>query len=243
MSTKYLGERFDIHTGGIEHIKIHHTNEIAQSECALDVQPWVQVWMHEDWIVFDGEKMSKSLGNIYVLEDLVGRGWLPLSFRYFVLQAHYRKQQNFQDDAMAAADRGYRRLLAQAADVRDAEGDPDAAAAAPHRERFRAAVFDDLNAPRALAVAGEVARDASLTPPTRRELLLEFDAWLALDLVRADPPSDAQESDPRIDGLVADRQAARARKDFAEADRIRDQLAAEGIAIEDTPQGARWKRS
>jgi cysteinyl-tRNA synthetase len=229
MSTKYLGERFDIHTGGIEHIKIHHTNEIAQSECALDVQPWVQVWMHEDWIVFDGEKMSKSLGNIYVLEDLVGRGWLPLSFRYFVLQAHYRKQQNFQDDAMAAADRGYRRLLAQAADVRYAEGDPDAAAAAPHRERFRAAVFDDLNAPRALAVAGEVARDASLTPPTRRELLLEFDAWLALDLVRADPPSDAQ--------------AARARKDFAEADRIRDQLAAEGIAIEDTPQGARWKRS
>jgi len=243
MSTKYLGERFDIHTGGIEHIKIHHTNEIAQSECALDVQPWVQVWMHEDWIVFDGEKMSKSLGNIYVLEDLVGRGWLPLSFRYFVLQAHYRKQQNFQDDAMAAADRGYRRLLAQAADVRDAEGDPDAAAAAPHRERFRAAVFDDLNAPRALAVAGEVARDASLTPPTRRELLLEFDAWLALDLVRADPPSDAQESDPRIDGLVDERQAARARKDFAEADRIRDQLAAEGIAIEDTPQGARWKRS
>jgi cysteinyl-tRNA synthetase len=243
MSTKYLGERFDIHTGGIEHIKIHHTNEIAQSECALDVQPWVQVWMHEDWIVFDGEKMSKSLGNIYVLEDLVGRGWLPLSFRYFVLQAHYRKQQNFQDDAMAAADRGYRRLLAQAADVRDAEGDADASSAAPHRERFRAAVFDDLNAPRALAVAGEVARDASLTPATRRQLLLEFDAWLGLDLVRADPPSEAQESDPRIDGLVAERQAARARKDFAEGDRIRDALAAEGVVIEDTAEGPRWKRT
>jgi cysteinyl-tRNA synthetase len=199
--------------------------------------------MHEDWIVFDGEKMSKSLGNIYVLEDLVGRGWLPLSFRYFVLQAHYRKQQNFQDDAMAAADRGYRRLLAQAADLRDAEGDVDAPAAAPHRERFRAAVFDDLNAPRALAVAGEVARDASLTPATRRALLLEFDAWLGLDLVRADPPSDAQESDPRIDGLLADRQAARARKDFAEADRIRDALAAEGVVIEDTAEGPRWKRT
>jgi cysteinyl-tRNA synthetase len=243
MSSRYLGERFDIHTGGVEHVKVHHTNEIAQAECALDVHPWVQVWMHEDWIVFDGEKMSKSKGNIYVLQDLVEAGWLPLSYRYFMLQAHYRKQQNFNDAAMAAADRGYRRLLGQAAAVRDAEGEPDAGALAAARERFRAAVFDDLNAPRALAVAGEVARSASLDAATRRALLLEFDAWLGLDLVAADPPAEAWESDPRIDARVAEREEARRSKDFATADRIRDELAAEGITIEDTPDGARWRRS
>ena len=243
MSTKYLGENFDIHTGGVEHVRVHHTNEIAQSECALDVHPWVQVWMHEDWIVFEGEKMSKSLGNIYVLQDLVEQGHPPLAFRYFFLQAHYRKQQNFQDDAMAAADRGYRRLLGQAASVREAEGEPDAAAAAPLRERFRAAVFDDLNAPQALALAGEAARDAGLTPATRRALLLEFDAWLGLDLVAADPPGAERESDPRIDGLVAEREAARAARDWATADRIRDALAAEGVTLEDTPDGPIWRRA
>ncbi len=243
MSTRYLGEQFDIHTGGIEHVKVHHTNEIAQSECALDVHPWVQVWMHEDWIVFDGDKMSKSLGNIYVLQELIDAGWLPLSYRYFVFQAHYRKQQNFNDEAIAAADRGYRRLLAQAAEVRDAKGQADEAAAADPRERFRAAVQDDLNAPRALAVAGEVARSTTLDPATRRALLLEFDAWLGLDLVMSDPPAEAWESDPRIDALVAEREEARGAKDFAKADRIRDELAAEGVVIEDTPDGARWKRS
>ncbi len=243
MSTKYLGERFDIHTGGVEHVRVHHTNEIAQSECALDVHPWVQVWMHEDWIVFEGEKMSKSLGNIYVLQDLVDQGHPPLAFRYFFLQAHYRKQQNFQDDAMAAADRGYRRLLGQAAAVREAEGAPDEAAAAPLRERFRAAVFDDLNAPQALALAGEVARDAGLAPATRRALLLEFDAWLGLDLVAADPPTAEQEADPRIDALVAEREAARAARDWATADRIRDALAAEGVTLEDSPDGPIWRRS
>ena len=123
MSIKYLGSRFDIHTGGVEHVNVHHTNEIAQSECALDVHPWVQVWMHEDWIVFQGEKMSKSKGTVYLLQDIVDQGFLPLSFRYFFLQAHYRKQQNFHDEAMAVADRGYRRLLAQAAELRGAEGD------------------------------------------------------------------------------------------------------------------------
>ncbi len=242
MSTRYLGERFDIHTGGVEHIKVHHTNEIAQSECALDVHPWVSVWMHEDWIVFEGEKMSKSLGNIYVLQDLVDMGFLPLSFRYFFLQAHYRKQQNFHDEAMGAADRGYRRLLAQAASVRDAEGSLDEEAVRPLRQRFREAVMDDLNAPRALAVASEVAKDESLSAATRRALLLEFDAWLGLDLVVSDPPDEVQESDPRIDDLLREREEARSRRDFAEADRIRDLLLAEGVVIEDTPDGPRWKR-
>ena len=242
MSVRYLGERFDIHTGGVEHVRVHHTNEIAQSEGALDVHPWVSIWMHEDWIVFEGEKMSKSLGNIYVLQDLLDRGHLPLSYRYFFLQAHYRKQQNFNDEAMAAADRGYRRLLALAAELRDVEGPVDSARVAPFAERFHAARRDDLNAPRALATALDVARSSELAPPENRALLHEFDAWLGLDLVVADPPEEAAESDPRIDGLVTQRDAARVEKNWAEADRIRDALAAEGIEIVDSPEGSRWRR-
>jgi cysteinyl-tRNA synthetase len=242
MATHYLGRQFDVHTGGIDHLKVHHTNELAQSECALDVHPWVSVWMHEDFLLFEGEKISKSKGRIYVLDDLLGQGFLPLSFRFFFLQAHYRKQQAFTDEAMAGADRGYRRLLGQTVPLRGAAGAPDAAAIAPWRERFRDAMNDDLNAPRALAVAIEAAREESLSPASRRALLEEFDGWLGLDLLTADVSSEAQESDPRIDALVEERQAARKRRDFAGADRIRDELAAEGIVIEDTPQGARWRR-
>jgi cysteinyl-tRNA synthetase len=242
MATHYLGRQFDVHTGGIDHLKVHHTNELAQSECALDVHPWVSIWMHEDFLLFDGEKMAKSKGRIYVLDDLVAQGFLPLSFRFFFLQAHYRKQQAFTDESMAGADRGYRRLLAQTVPLRGAAGAPDAAAIAPWRERFRDAMNDDLNAPRGLAVAVEAAREESLSPASRRALLEEFDGWLGLDLLTADVSSDAQESDPRIDALVAERQAARKRRDFAGADKIRDDLAAEGIVIEDTPQGARWRR-
>jgi cysteinyl-tRNA synthetase len=242
MSTKYLGRQFDIHTGGIDHLPVHHTNEIAQSETALDVHPWVNVWMHEEFLDFRGEKMSKSKGNVYLLQDLVDQGILPLSYRYFFLQAHYRKQQTFTDEAIVAADRGYRRLVASTLALRGAAGGPHAARCAPWRERFRDAVHDDLNAPRALAVTIEMLRDAALAPADQRALLGEFDAFLGLDLLTAELPAEAQESEPRIDALVAEREAARKRRDFREADRIRDTLAAEGIAIEDTPQGPRWKR-
>ena len=242
MATKYLGRSFDIHTGGVEHLPVHHTNEVAQSEVALGVHPWVRVWMHQDWLVFGADKMSKSLGNITVLDDLLSRGRLPLSLRFFFLQAHYRKQQGFSEEAIEAADRGYRRLLAAAAPAREADGEPDEAHIAPWRERFRAAVHDDLNAPRALAVAIEMLRDPALSPADQRALLAEFDEFLGLELLTAEPPAEPAEHDPRIDGLLAERESARKRRDFREADRIRDALAAEGIAIEDTPQGPKWKR-
>ena len=242
MSTKYLGTTFDIHTGGVEHLPVHHTNEVAQSETAFGVHPWVNVWMHQDWLVFGAEKMAKSLGNVTVLEDLVQQGRLPLALRFFFLQAHYRKQQGYSSEALEAADRGYRRLLGQTAPARAAKGTADAARCEPWRGRFRAAVRDDLNAPRALAVAIELLRDESLSPADQRTLLGEFDEFLGLSLLTAEPPAESQGSDPRIDALVAEREAARKRRDFREADRIRDALAEEGVGIEDTPGGPKWRR-
>ena len=242
MSVKYLGTTFDVHTGGVDHIQVHHTNEVAQTECSFDVHPWVGFWMHNEWLDFRGEKMSKSTGNVALLADLEARGIPPLAFRYFFLQAHYRQQQTFTDEAMDAAATGYDRLLGAAASLRDSEGEADPARIAPHRQRFRDALRDDLNAPRALAVASDVARSQELSAAERWALLKEFDAVLALDLASAVPRAAVQESDPRIDARVEQRQQARRDKDFATADRIRDELDAEGIVIEDTAEGARWRR-
>ncbi len=243
MSVQYLGTTFDLHTGGVDHIAVHHTNEIAQSECAFDVHPWVRFWIHNEFLELGGEKMAKSTGNLLVLQDLVERGFEPLAYRTFFLQAHYRQQQGFGMDALEAAATGYRRLLAAAVEVREAGGVPDAGALSEYGERFREAIRDDLNAPRALAVAFEVARAVELTAATRRALLLDFDRVLGLGLASELPRGSVVESDPRIDALVAERETARRRRDFAAADRIREALAAEGIVIEDTPQGPRWRRA
>lgn len=242
MSIEYLGQNFDIHTGGVDHIPVHHTNEIAQTECAYDVHPWVNWWMHEEFIDFRGDKMSKSTGNIYLLDDLVERGVKPLAYRYFFLQAHYRQQQTFTDEAIEAAAIGYDRLVGQAIEVRGVSGKPDPEKLGEFRERFRAAMRDDLNAPRALAVAWEVARSRDLSAAERWSLLAEFDDVLGLDLAGAVPRTAASESNPRIDARVAEREGARRDGRFGEADRIRDELAAEGIVIEDTQEGVKWRR-
>ena len=122
MSRRYLGNQFDIHTGGVDHIGVHHTNEIAQSECADGVHPWVRFWLHGEFLDFRGEKMAKSTGNLCVLDDLIDRGIAPLAFRYFSLQAHYRQQQTFTDEAIESAATGYDRLVAHAAELREARG-------------------------------------------------------------------------------------------------------------------------
>jgi cysteinyl-tRNA synthetase len=242
MSVRYLGRNFDVHTGGVDHVAVHHTNEIAQSECAFDVQPWVAFWLHNEFLGFRGAKMSKSQGNVCLLDDLVERGFPPLAFRYFFLQAHYRQQQSLTDEAMEAAATGYERLLAHASEAGGAGGEANTGRMEGLRARFREAVRDDLNAPRALAVAWDAARSRELGPGERAALLRDFDAVLGLELGSALPRAAAQESDPRIDALVAEREAARRRRDFAAADRLRDALAAEGVVVEDTPAGPRWRR-
>jgi cysteinyl-tRNA synthetase len=241
MSRRYLGDRFDIHTGGMDHVPVHHTNEIAQAECAFAPHPWVQIWMHNAFLDFSGAKMAKSLGNVVLLDDLVEQGFEPLAFRYFFLQAHYRQPQAFKLEGVEAADRGLRRLAARYAAL-PAAAAGDAPGARAYREAFRAAIRDDLNAPQALAVVFGLLDADGPAPAVQRALLDEFDAILGLDLARLAERLGRGESDPRIDALVASREEARRRRDFAEADRIRTALAAEGIAIEDTPAGARWRR-
>lgn len=247
MAVRYLGERFDIHTGGIDLATVHHTNEVAQSECGYGVHPWVSFWMHNEFLDMGKEKMSKSKGNVRTLSDLADRGVDPMAFRYFFLQAHYRQQQSYSDEAIQSAAKGYKRLQGIAAKLEAVSGEGDADVHAPFLERFRDALADDLAAPRAMAVVWEVARSDVLADVDRRDLLRAFDPVLGLrlcDQAAAEAAeADAWESDPRIDGLLKARTAARAAKDWGEADRIRDELAAEGIEIVDTPEGPRWRRA
>jgi cysteinyl-tRNA synthetase len=244
MATRYLGTRFDIHTGGVDHVRVHHTNEVAQSECALDVHPWVGWWVHTEFLDLGGAKISKSAGDVLLVDTLVARGIEPLAFRYFTFQTHYRQQQAFTFEAVEAAGVALRRLVGHTTAARDAGGAVvDAAAVADGRRRFWSALADDLNAPQALAAVTEVAKDDALAPADRWAVLADADRALGFGLAEAAPPvQDESGSDPRIDGLVAERQAARRARDFATADRIRDELAAQGIAIVDTPSGPTWRR-
>ena len=244
MATRYLGDRFDIHTGGIDHVRMHHTNEVAQSECALGVHPWVGWWVHSEFLDLGGEKISKSKGDLLLVDSLVERGIEPLAFRYFTFQTHYRQQQAFTYDAVAAAGTALRRLVGHATTARDAGGTVvDTTVVEELRTRFWSALADDLNAPQALAVVSEVAKDPGLAPADKWAVLADADRALGFGL--ADVVSNAggaEGSDPRIDGLVAEREAARAARDFATSDRVRDELAAEGIEIVDTPNGPTWRR-
>jgi cysteinyl-tRNA synthetase len=241
MATKYLGERFDIHTGGIDHVRVHHTNEVAQSECALHVHPWVGHWVHTEFLDLGGEKISKSKGHVLTVDTLVEEGIDPLAFRSFSLQGHYRQNQAFSLDAVRAAGTALRRLRLIAHEARSAGGEPDLSRIEPDRRAFWSALADDLNAPAAVAALWEATRRADLTPADLWALLEEADTVLALGLGEA-PDADDSGSDARIDALVAERSAARAAKDFATSDRIRDELATEGIEVVDTAAGATWRR-
>ncbi len=241
MSTKYLGQTFDIHTGGADHIAVHHTNEIAQSENALEVRPWVRFWMHAGWLMFDGEKISKSTGgSVLNLDEMVAKGFEPLVFRYFALGGHYRQQLTFSDDALRGAQASWRRLVGHAAELREQTSSAGTPLAEELRGKFRAALADDLNAPRALAVVWEAVRSEALGAREKYTLLCEWDEVLALGLAAA--RIEPAESDAEIDGLVRERDQARAVKNWKRADEVRAKLAALGISLADSPQGTRWRR-
>ncbi|CAN5436148.1 cysteine--tRNA ligase [soil metagenome] len=248
MATKYLGDRFDVHTGGVDHIRVHHTNEVAQSECSLGVHPWVSIWVHTEFLDLKGRKISKSSGDVLLVDTLVEHGLDPLAFRYFLFQAHYRQQQEFTFEGVEAAGTALRRLVHHAVVARDEVGGRtdggDEARTGAFREAFWGYLADDLNSPRALSVASTVARDPGLAAADRWSLLADFDRALGFGLATAADPDKAgdESDDPAIAALLAERTAARAARDFATADRIRDELAAQGLEVVDTADGPQARR-
>ena len=258
MSMKYFGESFDIHCGGVDNMFPHHENEIAQSESATGKE-FVHTWIHSEHLMVDGAKMSKSLGNQYTLKGLLERGLDPRAIRYLFISAHYRQKLNFTFDSVAAAGAALGRVDEMRFRLSSAKesGQPSAhvaAAIATLTEDFAAALADDLNASAAMAAVFGFVREvnkaiesSSVGVGDGRRIT---DALAGVDRVLGvlDPTEWQREetaaggpSDDEIEALLAERQQARKDRDFATADRIRDQLQGMEIVIEDTPQGPRWR--
>lgn len=239
MGRKYLGDVFDIHTGGVDHIPIHHENEIAQSEALLG-KPAVKFWMHGEFLLVDNGKMSKSLGNTYTVADLKNESYDPLAYRYFCLNAHYRSKLNFTWNAMKAAQVSYGRLLEESAAHKLATyGGIDTSIIEGFRKDFREAVADDLNIPKALGIAWNVIR-FDIKDRAFFDLLLDFDKILGLKIDRAEiikKEEDIDELDHEIVDLIEERIAARKGRNWARADEIRDLVKSMGYIIEDTKDG------
>jgi cysteinyl-tRNA synthetase len=244
MSIEYLGRHFDIHTGGVDHIPVHHTNEIAQSEAYLaDGLRWVGCWLHGEFINLRGAKISKSAGGGVLVSDLIVRGYHPVVYRYLLLQAHYRSQTEFGWPAMDAARTGLRRLIDRFAAARTNPAQRPGVAATAHLEAFDRGICDDLNTPRAIAAVIAASRDDRLTDADLTGLAGEFDAVLGIGLADLSPADldlrrcDAQITREEIEALLEKRSAARLVRDFARSDAIRDELAAAGVSVEDQPGG------
>ena len=241
MSMKYLGEQFDIHCGGVDHIPVHHTNEIAQSEAATGKSPWVRYWLHGEFLVVDREKMSKSKGGFLTLERLIQEGFEPLDYRYFCLGGHYRSQLQFSFDALQAAQSARRSLRDRISqwDRVDSRGHASLSPQAnQYLSQFKQHLGNDLNTPQGLADLWAVVKDPDLTEGEKFALVEEMDQVLGLRLTER----VEEKLDPELEALIRERELARKNRDFARSDEIRSLLKSKGILLEDTPQGTRWKR-
>ena len=265
MAMKYLGETLDIHTGGIDLAFPHHENEIAQSEGATG-KPFVRCWLHAEHLLVEGEKMSKSLGNFFTMRDLYGKGYKPSALRYALASVPYRRQLNFTFDGLQQATSSVERIRNFADRLKQGKfpaGSPGGMKerAAKALDDFDAGLADDLNTAVALAAAFDFVREANIAMDGGKfgqddvagaqEFLRKFDEIFAV--VQDDDAAklkelgfgaaDGQLSDTEIDAKIAERQAARQRRDFAKSDEIRKELAERGIIIEDSKDGSvRWKR-
>lgn len=250
MSMKYLGETLDIHTGGEDHIWVHHPNEVAQSEGASG-KTFVRFWMHGAFLVVgklsqdeaddDDKRMGKSEGNFLRLQTLVDNGYDPIAYRFMCFSAHYRAKLKFTWEAMDAAAAGYKNLQDFVARAKQIGGE-EQPWVAEHRRKFRESVADDLNMPQAMAAVNELIREAD-----RRgeygvlDALYDFDKVLALRLRESAERATSLDGD--VEALIKEREEARATKNWVRADEIREQLSAQGIVLEDTSSGTLWRRT
>ena len=239
MSTKYLGEQFDIHTGGLDLVFPHHEDEIAQSQGVSGKEP-VQFWVHNEFLIFGSLKMSRSKGNVILLSTLKERGIDPMAYRYLLLTAHYRSKLNLTDESITAAQNGLNNLRAElaelpASDVADLPKEWSEEAERV-RDAFHTAINDDLELPTALSITREVARNSKIAPEERRRLILDFDRVLGLrlDTVEAKKPRIISEE---VRAIVRERDKARAARNWKRSDQLRDQLIALGFEVRDTPRG------
>ena len=238
MSRQYLGEQFDIHTGGIDLKFPHHEDEIAQSQGASGKQP-VQVWMHGEFLIFGQLKMSRSQGNVILVSTLEEWGVDPMAYRYLLLTAHYRSKLNFTDESLTAAQHGLNNLRDDLASLPVEPIDQASAwseAAQRVRDAFHSSINDDLDLPTALSITREVVRDKTIAPAERRRLVLDFDrvSGLRLDTVEAKTPRVLSEEALT---LVRERDEARAARDWKRSDQLRDLLKEMGFEVRDTPKG------
>ena len=244
ISRRYLGDTLDIHAGGIDNAFPHHTNEIAQSEAYFG-HKWCNYWFHVHHLNTTSGKMSKSKGEFLTVSLLEKQGYDPLVYRFFCLQSHYRKSLVFSDEGMQNAALAYQKLLQRVAALSPKEGEEvDKEGAKALQENFRRGLDNDLNTSLAVTAVYDVLK-APVNDTTKLWLLEDFDQVLSLDLVeKARQLSQPEESglEEEIEKLIAQRQEARKNKDFATADRIRDELKAQDILLEDTPQGVKWSR-
>ncbi|MBP9821678.1 MAG: cysteine--tRNA ligase [Candidatus Pacebacteria bacterium] len=228
MSKYFLGETFDIHLGGIEHIPIHHTNEIAQSTCANHTE-FVHYWLHNEHLVVDGKKMAKSEGTSYLMSDIIEKEFSPLALRYFFLQAHYRSKQNFTWDALEASQTAWKKLRV-GVQVLPEGGMVDET----RKTEFQKLVNDDLNTAAGLAFVWELMKDTIISDADKRATILDFDQVLGLKL---DEVEEAIEIPAEVQKLLDERAAARTNKDFSLSDKIRNDIKALGFEVKDTDQG------
>ncbi|MGE5298061.1 MAG: cysteine--tRNA ligase [Acidobacteriaceae bacterium] len=234
MSAKYLGQPFDIHTGGIDHVPVHHANEIAQSQAAFD-KPLANYWIHSEYLLINQGKMAKSEGNFYRLKDVVDKGFDPLAFRYLVFASHYRSKMNFSWESLSAAQNALRSLYETAAGIKVV----GKTIPKKYWDDFSQALNDDLNTPKALAVIWDMLRSSE---PEENKLaaLFKFDEVLGLNLKEAWETNQNIPAD--VKDLVLARDKAREEKDFTRSDSLRKDLESKGFIVNDTPDGTKIKK-
>lgn len=237
MSKKLLGDTLDVHMGGIEHIPVHHTNEITQSESANGV-PLANYWLHNEWLMVNNGKMAKSEGTAFSLAEVKDKGFNPLALRYFFLQAHYRSKQNFSWEALTAAQTGYDRLINNISNLGENIGEVDN----KFQQEFLTAVSDDFSTPQALAIIQELLK-SDISNEDKLATVLDFDKVLGLNFAKAINNSQVKVEVPEnIQKILIDREEARKNKDWQKSDELRDEIKKLGYEVKDTDQGQEIKK-